>query len=91
MRHLFRLGDGSVVSFNIALNERHEYTGGGTYFAGLEQAIAIERGHVVAHASGCLHGGHPITEGVRYILVAFVIVEGYQNWAMRFMKEVWDK
>ena len=43
-----------------------------------------------AHASGVLHGGHPITEGTRYILVAFVIVEGYQNWAMRFMKSVWD-
>ena len=39
---------------------------------------------------GVMHGGHPITSGVRYILVAFVIVEGYQNWAMRFMKDVWD-
>ena len=24
------------------------------------------------------------------ILVAFVILEGYQNWAMRYMKAVWD-
>jgi len=82
--------DGSVLSFNIALNDRFEYEGGGTWFAGLGQSIAIDKGHVCCHASGVLHGGHPITSGVRYILVAFVIVEGYQNWAMRFMKSVWN-
>jgi hypothetical protein len=82
--------DGSVLSFNIALNERGEYEGGGTWFDGLGQAIPIERGEVCCHASGVLHGGHPITSGVRYILVAFVILQGYQNWAMRFMKMVWD-
>ena len=82
--------DGSVVSFNIALNERGEYEGGGTWFEGLGKALPIERGHVCSHASGVLHGGSPITSGIRYILVAFVIVEGYQNWAMRYMKSVWD-
>ena len=68
--------DGSVFSFNIALNERCEYEGGGTWFAGIDRAFAIERGHVLAHPSGMLHGGHPITEGTRYILVAFVAVAG---------------
>ena len=49
------------------------------------------RGHVCAHASGVLHfASHPITSGVRYILVGFVLLEDYQNWAMRFMKSVWD-
>ena len=88
--HLAPHRDGSVVSFNIALNSLCEYEGGGTWFEGLGEALPIERGHVCAHASGVLHGGHPITDGTRYILVAFVIVEGYQNWAMRFMKSVWD-
>ena len=87
--HLAKHRDGSVLSFNIALNERFEYEGGGTWFEGLGTALPIERGHVCCHASGVLHGGHPITAGVRYILVAFVIVEGYQNWAMRYMKAVW--
>ena len=72
--------DGSVLSFNIALNNRFEYEGGGTWFEGLGQALPIEKGHVCCHASGVMHGGHPITSGVRYILVGFVIVEGYQNW-----------
>ena len=75
--------DGSVLSFNIALNERCEYEGGGTWFAGLGESVPIDKGHVCAHASGVLHGGHPITSGVRYILVAFVIVEGYQVCAAR--------
>ena len=67
--------DGSVLSFNIALNERCEYVGGGTWFEGLGESIPIDQGHVCCHASGVLHGGHPITEGIRYILVAFVIVK----------------
>jgi len=83
--------DGSVLSFNIALNERTDYEGGGTWFEGLGKSLAIDRGHMLCHASGLLHGGHPISSGVRYILVGFVIVEGYQNWAMRFMKQVWDR
>ena len=82
--------DGSVFSFNIALNERCEYEGGGTWFAGIDRAFAIEKGHVLAHMSGMLHGGHPITSGTRYILVSFVVIQGYQNYAMRLMKSVWD-
>lgn len=75
--------DGSVLSFNIALNDRLEYEGGGTWFEGLGQSLPIDKGHVCCHASGVMHGGHPITSGVRYILVGFVIVEGYQNWGAR--------
>lgn len=82
--------DGAVVSFNVALNAKSEYEGGGTWFKGLDGALPIECGHVCCHASGIQHGGHPITSGVRYILVAFVILEGYQNWAMRYYKSVWD-
>ena len=62
------------------------HAGGGTWFEGLGRSIQSERGHIMTHASGCMHGGHPITSGTRYILVAFVIVEGYQNWAMRFVR-----
>ena len=80
--------DDSLLSFIVQLSDGFE--GGGTWFAGLGQSMPIDKGHVCCHASGVLHGGHPITSGVRYILVAFVIVEGYQNWAMRFMKSVWD-
>jgi len=80
--------DGSVVSFNIALNPASEFEGGGTWFASLDDAIKIERGEILSHASALLHGGHGIISGKRYILVAFVIVEGYDSWSMRFYNHV---
>lgn len=83
--------DGSVISFNIALNPSYEYEGGGTWFNSLSDSVKIEQGQIVSHASGILHGGHAITKGIRYILVAFVIVEGYDAWSMRFYNSIRDK
>jgi hypothetical protein len=80
--------DGSVVSFNIALNPRSDFDGGGTWFDSLNDAVRINEGEIVSHASGILHGGHGITRGKRYILVAFVILEGYDSWSMRFYNHV---
>jgi hypothetical protein len=80
--------DGSVVSFNIALNPSSEYEGGGTWFASLDDPMKIEQGQVVTHASGLLHGGHGITTGKRYIMVGFVILEGYDSWSMRYYNQV---
>ena len=80
--------DGSVLSFNIALNPASEFEGGGTWFHSLNDAVKIDQGEMVSHASALLHGGHGITQGKRYILVAFVIVEGYDSWSMRFYNQV---
>jgi hypothetical protein len=82
--------DGSVLSFNIALNDSFDYEGGGTWFHSLNDSIRIEKGEVVSHASGILHGGHGITTGKRYIMVCFVILEGYDTWSMRFYNDVRD-
>jgi len=80
--------DGSVVSFNIALNPAQDFDGGGTWFNSLNDAVRIDEGEIVSHASAILHGGHGITRGKRYILVAFVILEGYDSWSMRFYNSV---
>ena len=80
--------DGSVLSFNIALNPASDFDGGGTWFASLDDAVKIDQGEMVSHASSLLHGGHGITSGKRYIVVAFVILEGYDSWSMRFYNEV---
>ncbi len=82
--------DGSVLSFNIALNPADEFEGGGTWFNSLEDSVKIDQGEMVSHASGVLHGGHAITSGRRYIMVAFVILEGYDSWSMRFYNNVRD-
>lgn len=80
--------DGSVLSFNIALNPSNEYDGGGTWFASIDDAVKIEQGHICSHSSALLHGGHGITTGKRYILVGFVILEGYDSWSMRYYNQV---
>lgn len=82
--------DGSVLSFNVALNDSTDYEGGGTWFHSLNDSIRIEKGEVVSHASGILHGGHGISSGRRYIMVCFVILEGYDTWSMRFYNNVRD-
>ena len=87
--------DGCVLSFNIALNELHEYEGGGTYFRALDgggsdaSALRSPKGHLLCHSSALMHGGHPISSGVRYILVAFCTVDpAWQPWAARFFDHV---
>ena len=93
--------DGSVFSFNIALNEVSEYSGGGTSFRMLQSSgsdsllgdksgsITSKKGHILAHSSALMHGGHPISKGVRYLLVAFVSVDPlYRPWASSFYEKV---
>jgi len=76
--------DGSLLSFNIALNDLKQYENGGTWFDSMQSALRSDRGHLLSHASGMLHGGAPITAGVRYILVAFVILRNYPQFAVRW-------
>ena len=80
--------DGSVLSFNIALNPASDYEGGGTWFQSLDNPVRIDQGEIVTHSSSLLHGGHGITSGRRYIMVCFVILEGYDSWSMRFYNQV---
>jgi hypothetical protein len=51
---------------------------GGTYFRVLEEmgggddgegALRSEQGHLLAHSSALMHGGHPITSGVRCVTI----------------------
>ena len=74
--------DGSVLSFNIALNPEHEFEGGGTWFNSLNDAVKIDEGQMISHVSGVLHGGNAITSGKRYICCCI---------CMRFYNSVRDK
>ncbi|EKX34611.1 hypothetical protein GUITHDRAFT_147129 [Guillardia theta CCMP2712] len=69
MRHLPVHRDQSTHSFTIALNARSCYEGG------LGTAIKPEQGHVLSFEGDMLHGGEPITSGVRYILAAFTYID----------------
>ena len=87
--------DQSILSFTIALNDPSEYEGGGTYFRALDDggsdasALRSPKGHLLCHSSALMHGGHPISSGVRYILVAFCTVDpAYMPWAARWFDHV---
>lgn len=64
--------DGSVLSFNLLLNDPTEFDGGGTYFQHDDSTIPIDQGQVVVHSGKWLHAGVPVTRGVRLILVGFL-------------------
>ena len=64
--------DQSEFSLTIALDSLSEYDGGGTYFAEYGEVLNCESGGVISFRGDMFHGGHPITKGVRYILVAFL-------------------
>ena len=62
---------------------------GGGDGAGASGALRLPKGHIVAHSSALMHGGHPTTRGVRYILVAFcTIAPEYADWASRLYEHV---
>lgn len=69
--------DGSLLSFNVALNDPATFGGGGTHFVGENVVIRPRHtGDLVTHCGKILHGASPVTSGVRYILVGFVKAVG---------------
>ena len=96
---------GALFSFNVALNDLDEYAGGGTYFRQLDGIEGVDcaqgaeaadvlrspKGHLLAHSSALMHGGHAVSSGVRYILVAFCTIHPeHSEWASRFYAHVKD-
>ena len=69
---LARHTDGSVLSFNVLLNDPSEFAGGGTYFTHLGRAESTGQGGFVLHDGKLEHAGVPITAGKRMLLVGFV-------------------
>ena len=63
--------DASMFSLVVRLN--NDYKGGGTKFCRQNLSIDAPVGHATLHPSRLTHphGGVPVTEGVRYILVSF--------------------
>ena len=66
-----------------------EGSGSDSSGGGDDGVLRLPKGHIVAHSSALMHGGHPTTRGVRYILVAFcTIAPEYADWASRLYKHV---
>jgi hypothetical protein len=64
--------DQSQFSLTIAMNSPDQYEGGGTFFFEIGQAVNVGAGGMISFDGSLLHSGHPITQGTRYILAAFL-------------------
>ena len=64
--------DSSVITLNVKLNDGYE--GGGTFIPRYKQTYQAKKiGHAMSHPGQITHkhGGRPVTQGTRYILVTF--------------------
>lgn len=74
--HLDRHRDGSLISFNILLND--DFEGGGTLIEhtgdfGINKVLhTSKKGDLLIHPGKLFHEGQKITSGTRYILVGFI-------------------
>jgi len=71
--------DNAHFSLTIALNPRSDFHGGGTRFEATGLVLSPDVGHVVCFPGSLRHAGHPITHGRRYIIAAFLWVEGFHE------------
>lgn len=69
--------DSSLISVTIALNSKEEFDGGGMFLEPTDTVLELDQGHAVTFASNVRHGGNKVTKGLRYILVGFLLYEGY--------------
>lgn len=66
--------DESTHSCVLAIND--DFDGGGSYVYDLKRSIAPPTGGMVSFLGNrCLHGGTPVTRGVRYILAIFLYID----------------
>lgn len=78
--------DSSLISVTIALNKQTEFEGGGMWVEPLDQVVNLDQGQTVTFASNIRHGGHKVTQGLRYILVGFLLYDGYVEHDRRFLE-----
>ena len=62
--------DGSEYSFSLPLNDG--FSGGGTFFENLGSSVRPRVGEALVHPGDLRHGGAPVLQGVRYVLVGFL-------------------
>jgi hypothetical protein len=75
--------DGSIISFNILLNDSYSFNGGGTKFKFDDGVFLykLEKGDMLLHYGEIEHSGEEIITGVRYLLVGFInYMDSYRDY-----------
>lgn len=67
--------DPALFAFTIALSQRANYEGGGTYFEHVGATVEMEQGHVTFRPGAVRHAGAAITGGLRYVIGGFIAVQ----------------
>ncbi|GMI08193.1 hypothetical protein TrVE_jg12507 [Triparma verrucosa] len=68
--------DNGILAMTLALSGKDDFKGGGTYFEHLGgETVEMEKGGVTFRPGSVRHGGKKVTEGERYILGAFLLIE----------------
>ncbi len=57
------------------MTPQDEYTGGGTFFEHLDEVLPMDVGQGTFRPGSVRHGGHRVTNGTRYILGAFLLLQ----------------
>lgn len=67
--------DNGILAITLAMSSVDDYVGGGTFFEHFDNVLAMDVGHGTFRPGSIRHGGYPVTEGTRYILGAFLLIE----------------
>jgi tetratricopeptide (TPR) repeat protein len=67
--------DNGILAMTLAMTPRDQYVGGGTFFEHFDTVLPMDVGHATLRPGSVRHGGHPVTEGTRYILGAFLLIK----------------
>ena len=69
--------DNGILALTVAMSPQDQYEGGGTFFEhmGQDDVVEMDVGFATLRPGSVRHGGHPVTNGHRYILGGFLLLE----------------
>lgn len=67
--------DNGILAMTLAMTPEDDYIGGGTFFEHFDKVLPMDVGHGTFRPGSIRHGGHAVTEGTRFILGAFLLIE----------------
>jgi cytochrome c-type biogenesis protein CcmH/NrfG len=65
--------DFAILTLNVALSDEDDFESGGTWIQPTGETIRARRGEALVHAGRIPHSGVPVSRGVRYQLVVFLM------------------